>query len=236
MGLCALRNQVLRKALESATHLIAPTEFVRRWYTAHDAPAGKLVTLLPGLEQVPPPTLKKNASSDAVRFAYIGGLSWQKGVHVLIEAFGRVQGDAELWIAGDESFDPGYVAQLRALDTPRVRFLGRLTREQVWQTLAQAHVVTVPTLWYETFSFIVSEGFALGIPVVASDLGPLSDRVRDGIDGLSVAPGDVEAWRATLQRLVDDPELWARLRANVKPPMTLERHVDQLESLYHHTS
>jgi glycosyltransferase involved in cell wall biosynthesis len=169
-----------------------------------------------------------------VRFAYIGGLSWQKGVHVLIEAFGQVQGQAELWIGGDESFDPDYVAHLRALATGRVRFLGRLTREQVWQTLAKVDVVTVPTLWYETFSFIVSEAFTAGIPVVASRLGPLSDRVRDRTDGFSVPPGDVEAWRATLQRLVDDPELRARLQANVEPPVTLEQHVDQLESLYHH--
>lgn len=236
MGLCAVRNRVLRKVLRSANHLIAPTEFVRRWYTAHDAPADKLVTLLPGMELVPPPSLKKSPSSHTVRFAYIGGLSWQKGVHVLIDAFGRIQGDAELWIAGDESFDPDYVAQLRALATPRARFLGRLTREQVWQTLAEVNVVAVPTLWYETFSFIVSEAFTLGIPVVASRLGPLSDRVRNDIDGFLVSPGDVDAWQTILQRLVDDPELRARLRANVKPPMTLEQHANQLESLYHHTS
>ena len=93
-------------------------------------------------------------------------------------------------------------------------------------------VVAVPTLWYETFSFIVSEAFVAGLPVVASRLGPLADRVRDGVDGLLLPPGDVSAWRAAMQRLADSPDLLARLRANVRPPMTLEAHVDQLETLY----
>jgi glycosyltransferase involved in cell wall biosynthesis len=167
-----------------------------------------------------------------VRFAYIGGLSWQKGVHVLVEAFRGLQGACELWIAGDESFDPPYVARMRAQAVPGVRFLGRLTREQVWETLAQVDVAVVPTLWYETFSFIVSEAFAAGLPVVASRLGPLADRVRDGVDGLLLPPGDVAAWRTALQRLISEPALLAGLRTNVRPPLTLEEHTEQIEALY----
>ena len=113
-----------------------------------------------------------------------------------------------------------------------MRFLGKLARKEVWDTLAQADVVVVPTLWYETFSFIVSEAFAMGVPVVASCLGPLADRIRDGTDGLLLPPGDVAAWRETLQRLVDTPDLRAHLQANVEPPMTLEEHVECVESLY----
>jgi glycosyltransferase involved in cell wall biosynthesis len=113
-----------------------------------------------------------------------------------------------------------------------VRFLGRLTREEVWDTLAQVDVVVVPTLWYETFSFIISEAFIAGVPVIASRLGPVADRVRDGVDGLLVPPGDVSAWRAALQRLVEEPNFLARLRANVRPPMTLNEHVGRIEALY----
>jgi glycosyltransferase involved in cell wall biosynthesis len=218
--------------MKSADCLIAPTKFVQRWYAAHGTPTDKLVTIPPGLEYPTITSQRGQASSGPMRFAYIGGLSHQKGVHTLTEAFTGIKGAAELWIAGDESFNPDYVAQLRALATPNVRFLGKLTRKEVWDTLAQADVVTVPTLWYETFSFIVSEAFAMGVPVVASRLGPLVDRVRDGTDGLLLPPGDVAAWRKTLQRLVDEPDLQAHLRANVEPPMRLKDHVERVESLY----
>ena len=231
-GLLAWRNHLLRRVMKAAGGLIAPTEFVRRWYAAHGAPAERLLMIQPGLERAADVSRQKREPNGPVRFAYIGGLSWQKGIHVLVEACNGVRGAWELWIAGDESFDPAYVARLRAQATPGVRFLGRLTREEVWETLAQVDVVVVPSLWYETFSFIVSEAFTSGAPVVASRLGPLADRVRDGVDGLLVPPGDVVAWRAALQRLVGEPDLLAQLRANVRSPMTLEEHVDQLESLY----
>ncbi len=230
--LLAWRNRLARQVLDSAAYIITPTRFVADWYARHGV-SSKIMRVIPhGLPAPTKPIQKVMGDDRPIRFAYVGGLSWQKGVHVLLDAFSRVRGDAELWIAGDESFDPDYVARLRELATPNVRFLGLLSREAVWDTLAQVDVVTVPTLWYETFSFIVSEAFAAGLPVLASRLGPLADRVRDGVDGLLLPPGDVSAWRAALQRLVDEPDLVARLRSNVRPPVTLEEHVDQVEALY----
>jgi glycosyltransferase involved in cell wall biosynthesis len=231
-GLLAQRNHLLHRVMEGANKLIAPMPFVRDWYATHGAPTGNLLVIQPALESAPDASLSKQESNDAIRFAYIGGLSWQKGVHTLLEAFEKVEGPAELWIAGDESFDPEYMARLRARATPNTRFLSKLSRKEVWETLAQVDVVVVPTLWYETFSFIVSEAFMASVPVVASRLGPLADRVHNGVDGLLVPPGDVTAWQEAMQRLVDDPELLARLQANVCPPITLEEHVDQIEELY----
>jgi len=40
------------------------------------------------------------------------------------------------------------------------------------------------------------------------------------------------AWHAAIQRLLDEPELLARLRAGVQPPMTMEEHLERLEELY----
>ncbi len=198
----------------------------------HHTPTEKLVTIPLGIEHTAVVPRQRQGLDGPIRFAYIGGLSWQKGVHILIDAFSEIYGSWELWIAGDESFDPAYVACLRAQATSSVRFLGRLTREEVWETLAQVDVVLVSSLWYETFSFIISEAFASGAPVVASRLGPLAERIRDDVDGFLVPPGDVAAWRMVLQRLVDEPDLLTRLRANVRFPTTLEEHVDQIETLY----
>lgn len=232
VGLMTKRNRLLNQVMNAAGVLIAPTEFVHQWYTTHGAPEAKTIVAQPGLVY---PSARPNSPrphDGITRFAYIGGLSWQKGVHILIEAFAGVQGRAELWIAGDETFDPTYTSRLRNLAPPTVRFLGRLNRDQVWDVLGQVDVVTVPSLWYETFSFLISEAFAAGLPVVASRLGPLADRVQDGIDGLLIHAGDAAAWRAAMQRLVDEPGLLARLRAGVRPPMTIEEHVDRLEAIY----
>jgi glycosyltransferase involved in cell wall biosynthesis len=164
--------------------------------------------------------------------AYIGGLAWQKGIHVLLAALAGVQGAVQLEIAGDESFDPEYVAVLKSQAPGNTRFLGKLNREQVWELLHRVDAVAVPSLWNETFSLIAHEAFAAGVPVVASRIGALSESVRNGEDGLLLRPGDVSDWRGGLQRLVDKPGLLAQLQANVQPPMTLDEHVNKLERIY----
>ena len=108
--------------------------------------------------------------------------------------------------------------------------MGRLTREEVWSTLAQVDAVVVPSLWYETFSLVVHEAFTAGVPVIASRLGALREKVRHGVNGLLISPGDVEAWRETLEQLMAEPSLLAHLKMNVRPPMTMRKHASRLRS------
>jgi glycosyltransferase involved in cell wall biosynthesis len=150
----------------------------------------------------------------------------------LLEAFNKLGENTELWIGGDETAAPDYAARLHRLASTNVRFLGQLQRTEVWKILAQVDVLVVPSMWYETFAFVISEAFAAGVPVVASRLGPLADRVRDGVDGLLVSPGDVEALQKTLLRFREDPTLLSRLRSGIRPVCTIEDHVRDIESIY----
>jgi glycosyltransferase involved in cell wall biosynthesis len=154
-------------------------------------------------------------------------------VHVLVEAFDQLPATAELWIAGDTEFDPDYVKQLKR--SGRATFLGKLNRQQVWQMLAQLDVIVVPSLWYETFCFVISEAFAIGVPVITNDLGVLAERVRHGIDGLLVAPGNVEQLAQALQTLHDDPALLNQLRQNILIISTVAEHTAVIAQLYHET-
>lgn len=229
--LLAARARLQQRNLLAADVLIAPTAFVRGWYAAHGVPAEQIQVLPHGIESPEIPA-RVPEPDRPVRFACIGGLAWQKGVHVLVEAFTGLAGRAELWIAGDASADPAYAGELRALAGDGVRFLGPLTHRQVWETLAQADALIVPSLWYEAFSLIAHEAFAAGVPVIASRLGALAEVVRDGVDGVLVPPGDVDAWRGALRRLVDDPAHLERLRAGVQPPLGLAQHVQRLSDVY----
>lgn len=227
----AARGRVLRQALGRANVRLAFSRFVQEWYAQHSAPMS-FRYVERGIRR--PEHLPARSRTDRrIRFAYIGGLSWQKGVHVLIEAFNALNDSVELIIAGDETKFPDYVHHLRASCAhPGIRFVGRLNREQVWQTLVDSDVVAVPSLWFETYSMILHEARAAGVPVIAAAHGALAEAVRDGVDGLLLPPGDVAAWRAAIQRLVDEPDLLAHLRAHVQPPMMMEEYVEQLEALY----
>lgn len=232
-GMLARRDSVLGSILRDAAQLIAPSQFVKDWYTDHGIPSQRIQVLPHGIDA---PALPKPDLSHPRRFLYAGGLVWQKGVHVLVEALEGVDGPWELWIAGDESFDPAYCRRLRAiaerLPDRRVSFLGKLSREELWQTLARVDAVVVPALWYETFSLIIHEAFAAGLPVIASNLGALAEAVRHEVDGLRVDAGSVPSWRETLQRLVDDPALLRKLRQQVRQPLSVDEHIDRLQQIY----
>jgi glycosyltransferase involved in cell wall biosynthesis len=232
----AWRVHKLRRVLANATGVVAPAAFVQNWYADHGLDTTNVTVLPPGLDY--PADLKRPRREDdregerPLRLGYIGGLSTQKGVHVLLQAFRQLPPTAELWVAGDLTFDPAYSRQLQQLATPQVRFLGRLDRPAIWQMLAQIDLLIVPSLWYETFAFVISEAFAAGVPVIASNLGVMAERVRHELDGLLVTPGDVAAMRTALHHFLNEPALRRQLQGNIQPVKTITSHAEQILTLY----
>ncbi len=87
--LMAWRRRQLRSVLGQAQRLIAPSQFVWDWYASHGVPVDRLHLLPHGLAW-PLNLVRKRERATALRLAYIGGLSWQKGVHVLLDALDGV--------------------------------------------------------------------------------------------------------------------------------------------------
>ena len=230
-----LRQPRLARHLAKASVVISPSQFVLATYRQAGLALPQGQVLPHGIRlpvQIPPPA---RPARTGLRFLYLGGISWQKGVHILLDALKELADLAgwELQIAGDLGFSPAYSAHLlRAAHGLPVHFLGSLRRNEVWQVLADADVVVVPSLWYETFAMVVSEAFALGRPVVASRIGAMAERVRHGIDGILVEPGAVPAWRDALMSLVRGAQLVSNLKAGVTPPLSLAEHVDRLAEIY----
>ena len=166
--------------------------------------------------------------------AYVGGLSWQKGIHVLIEAINQLPADLfNLTIYGDTEAFPDYMAKITAqIRHPGIRVAGRLPHDELWPALANSDIVVVPSIWYETASLIIQEAFAVGVPVVASDIGALQERVRNGEDGLLFPPGDTLALRDILNQLQQKPQLLEELRAGIKPVRTINEHTNEVLDVY----
>jgi len=232
--LFARRAAVLRRLGGRVAAWIAPTAFVRDWYAGHGLPADRIRVIRYGIELPPAAAVRRDrAAGPARHFAYIGGLASQKGVHLLLDAFNDLPAGATLTVAGDETAFPAYSAGLRRLAAhPGVRFAGRLDREGVWRTLAEADVLVVPSLWYETAALVVQEAFAAGVPVIAADHGALAERVRHEVDGLLIPPGDRPALHQAMRRLMDEPGLLDRLRAGIHPVMTMAEHGQQIDRAY----
>lgn len=199
-----------------------------------DAGWSDVVVLGNGIDAVP----ARPALSTPPTLGYAGRLSREKGVGVLLEAFGRVLDhvpDARLVIAGD---GPD-AAILRRKAEPlgaRVRFLGHLSRPEMERAFGAVWVQAVPSPWHEPFGNVSTEAMARGTAVVASDVGGQSDIVREGATGYLVPPGDIAALADRLTRILGDRGLAERLgyegRGVARRDYSRESVLDKLESLY----
>lgn len=166
---------------------------------------------------------------------YAGRLSTEKGVDVLVEAMGRLP-DARLIVAG-EGARRGDLERLAGVVAPgRVRFVGRLPRDRVLDLVRDAAVVAVPSRWHENQPMAIIEAFAVGTPVVASDLGGVPELVIEGETGWLVPPNDPEALAGALRRVLDDPTLVRPMRRRVREQAESRfnpaRHLAALGEIY----
>ncbi len=153
--------------------------------------------------------------SGRLRVGYVGRLIPHKGVAVLVDAAALDDRfDVEVYGAGPEAAALRERA-VRLGVADRVTFHGHVEESalpDVYRTLDVLAVPSVPVPgWLEQFGRVVVEGQAAGVPAVASASGALPEVVGDA--GLLVPPNSPAALRGALARLLDEPGLWARLRA-----------------------
>ena len=230
------RNHYLRRMTEQVDRFIAPSEFLRQQYIDQGWPASKIVTLENGMDRnrlIDAPDIPLPAPPARPHFGFIGSLAWQKGVHVLIEAFNQLPPNAALTLYGSETVFPDYAAALRQMARhPNIRFAGPIHFDHIGAVLRQLDALVTPSLWYENSPLVIQEAYVMGVPVIASRIGALVEKVEDGKTGLLFPTGDSHALAATLQRVIDQPEQLIALRQQITPPPTLTEHVDQLLDLY----
>jgi len=139
-----------------------------------------------------------------------------KGLVPLLEAVAklRTERDVELVVVGRPK--PGGVAAAaieRLGIADAVRFVSGVSEPDLVELFGSAEVAVVPSL-YEGFSLPAIETLACATPLVATTAGALPEVVGpDGVTALHVPPGDPEALAAAIGRVLDDPELAARLGA-----------------------
>jgi glycosyltransferase involved in cell wall biosynthesis len=115
-------------------------------------------------------------------FLFVGRLVKIKGVQTLLEAFRRYS-DADLLIAGDGDYEPELRRLAKGLE--HVRFLGRITPDDLRGLYRGAIALLVPAMVYETFGFITLESLGQRTPVIARDLGAVSEVVTDTGGGIT---------------------------------------------------
>jgi GT2 family glycosyltransferase/glycosyltransferase involved in cell wall biosynthesis len=230
----ASRLEEMREILRAADLLISPSRFL----------CDRMAALgISGIDVLPyghaPFAVRRTPEAHGrIRFGFLGAAIPSKGVHVLAEAFRRLDDPrALLQIHGPfvpYHGDTEYEARVRRTLGPHANasLCGAFGHERIADVLGGLDVLVVPSLWEENAPLVVSEAFLARVPLLVSDHGGLAEMVRDGEDGLRFPPGDSAALARAMRRLLDEPQLRARLAATPPHVPTLSEHVDALEERY----
>ncbi len=161
---------------------------------------------------------------------FVGRLSAEKGVHVLLRAWKGIE--ASLRIAGDGPL----LASVRDTAMANVEILGRAGPDAVAAEMARAAFLVFPSEWYEGFPMTIAEAFCQGLPVIASRLGAMVEIVEDGHTGLHFTPGDAADLAAKVRWAESHPEEMRRMGANARriyeEKFTPEANYPQLTTIY----
>jgi len=145
---------------------------------------------------------------------FVGRLSEEKGLDVLIDAWSQLREPIPLKIVGDGPL-AGMVEKAQREDS-RIEWLGRRTVEEVYSLVGDAVCLIVPSVWYEICPKTILEAFSRGTPVVASKLGAMEEFIRHDETGWHFETGNAGDLAARMRKIFAEPDLPASLRPRVR--------------------
>ncbi|HWX95654.1 MAG TPA: glycosyltransferase family 4 protein, partial [Solirubrobacteraceae bacterium] len=179
----------------------------------------------------------------------VAQISPWKGQETAIDALARLVAeeiDAQLLLIGSAKFvaratrydNRSYLAELRARIAragleDRVSWLGE--REDVPELMRALDILLLPSR-EEPFGRTLIEAMALGVPVLATNVGGPREIIEDGREGYLLSPSEPEAWARAVRAIAEDPQAGRQMgaagRRRVEQAFTVERHVEAMLSVY----
>ena len=236
-GLLLAEHDRMRRLLSDVDHVVAVCDWVQDVLLRNGVPSEKLTLSRQGIPVVP--GLSKRArkrAHDILAIAYFGRTDPSKGPDLLAQALALVP-DAAVRLdifAVPQSKVDRHFDRLRAFASKdkRIQIKSAIAPDAVQDAMRCYDLVAVPSRWLETGPLVVLEAFQAGVPVLGANRGGISELVRDGVDGVLVAPGEPKAWAAAIAALCADPAIIEMLRKGISPPRSIADAAEDMAQIY----
>jgi GT2 family glycosyltransferase/glycosyltransferase involved in cell wall biosynthesis len=224
------RHAAAADAVAAADAIVCPSEYVAGRIRRGFGPGCEDRLRVIGHGVTAFPLLDVFSARPMLRVAFLGRFAVRKGADVLLEAARRLAGERivfEVWGQFETRLEaPAHAAGLI--------LRGQYAPDALPTILRGIDLVVVPTRLEEAFCLVVSEAQRLGIPVAASRIGAIPERLRDGENGFLLPAGDVGALVALLRRLRDDRAPLQRVAGRLREerPRTIRENAAEYLALY----
>ena len=178
---------------------------------------------------------KEKRKNNIPVFLYIGRLSKEKGLDLLLEAIKDVE--ANLVIIGDGDMMKLCIDAAREIGREKVKVMGWQDESVIINQMLESDVLILPSKVMETSGIVVREAAQYFLPSIVPDQGGVIEFVRDGVNGLYFEAGNKESLISAMVKLIDDKSLAEKLGINARKfyeefANNLSYHINELENFY----
>ncbi len=227
-------NADLHKSISLSTKIIVLTDWYHKILINNQVPKDKLVIIKQGLPQNNFTFNNNSISGSQLKLIYIGRITFEKGLHILIDAVSTFkEHQIELDIYG-QSTDFKYESdlKLKSLHLKNVKWKGILKKEEVQSTIINYDFLCLCSNFSEMSPLVIQEAFSVGVPVIASNVYGNAEQIKNGYNGLLFQNNNVNSLREALNKCINNRNLRMNLSSNISTPRKFDSVTNEHVSLY----
>ncbi|MBZ4645370.1 MAG: hypothetical protein JG777_859 [Clostridia bacterium] len=229
------RFKIAEDILLNAKKLIAPSNFVKTIFKKEFNNISVRV-INHGIDYSK--TKKNNKTykkGDKITFGYAGALIYHKGVHLIIRAWKEINSknkSLKIYGTGEKELLCLSIIKNKLKD---IELCGIFTEDKVGDIFSNIDVMIVPSIWNETYCLVVYEALACNVPVIVSDIGALTEKIKNGINGFTFDCGNYEQLSKIIEMITENPEILNSLKRNIynSTVQTLGKEAQEYEKIYY---
>ncbi len=224
------RTYWLKKVFRDIDWFISPSQFLLDKFVKRGISREKIVLVPHGLAQDSFRNITRKKSL-TIRFGFIGTISIHKGIYILIDAFNKVHGPAELKIYGKVPSQMMPELQKR-IGNSAIHIMGELDEENKVKIFSEIDVMIMPSIWYENCPLIINEAFLAKNPIITSNIGGMNELVVDGKYGFTFPVGNSDKLAEKIQQFIDNPDLIRQFSSNLPAVKDIRCNAKEIMNLY----
>ena len=195
--------------------VISPSRWLLGYYQARGFfyESKKIVMPNPIIIKKAEKTEQTKVGPQKVKLLFVGQLERFKGILFLIDALKKIKSaNWQLLIIGSGGSQDEAGKLIK--DDKRFKLIGQVEHKDLADYYCQADLTIVPSLCYENSPKVIDESLIANVPVLAADIGGVSEIVKDDYNGFTFAPGNEKNLIEVLEHFLNYPEGIEKLKKN----------------------
>ncbi|AFV87016.1 glycosyltransferase family 4 protein [Alteromonas mediterranea] len=239
-----MREMYIKRAFSVVDRFVSPSEFLKQRYVDWGIDSSLIEVIengTPEIEHELSASATTSSSFSKVRLAYFGQINCFKGLDVLLDALQLMDKETRLQFVLNihganlehqplEFQEKVYSALKRLKGT--VFLHGPYENHELPELLTEIDWMVVPSIWYENSPIVIQEAFRSGVPVIASNIGGMREKVVNEVNGLTFSVGKPLSLQSVLTRVSNNPDLLAKCKKGVQKPESITETALQNLALY----